>query len=111
MFGELNKGKRTVREGINTKELAFVPLADYIGQTIKVDGYFFTNSKYGKQVVVVGCRSNINMPKRAVQVFEAIDANPEMVAAVLAGKLGITDIKLYHSDNGNDTISFVLADL
>ena len=63
MFNELNNGRRTVKEGIDTKKYVFVPLRDFIGKVIKVDGFFFTNSKYGKQAVVVGNGCNINMPK------------------------------------------------
>lgn len=110
MFNELNAGRRTVKEGIDTKNYIFKPLKDFCGQTIKVDGYFFTNSKYGKQVVVVGNGCNINMPKRAVETFEAIHNNDFMVKAVLDGKLEIIDIKEIHTDKGNDTVSYTLHD-
>lgn len=110
MFNELNKGKRTVREGINTKEQPFRKLEDFVGQTILVDGYFFTTGKFGKQCVVVGNGYNINMPKRAVALFEAIDANEPMLKAVLDGKLELIDIAPFKSDKGNDTTTFTLHD-
>lgn len=110
MFEELNKVKRTVREGINTRELEFRPLADFVGQTVAVDGYFFTTSKFGKQVVVVGNGYNINMPKRAVATFEAVDSNDFMVKGILEGHMKIVDIYPVHTDNGNDTVSYTFKD-
>lgn len=110
MFNELNNGRRTVREGIDTKKYDFVPLRDFIGKVIKVDGFFFTNSKYGKQVVVVGNGFNINMPKRATEVFEAIQNNDDMIKAVLDGHLEIIDIENFATDKGNDTVTYTLHD-
>lgn len=110
MFNELNSGRRTVKEGIDTKNYNFLPLKNFIGQTVKVDGFFFTNSKYGKQVVVVGNGANINMPKRAVETFEAIYNNEDMVKAVLEGHLELIDIKDIKTDKGNDTVGYTLHD-
>ena len=109
MFKSLNKGNSYVREGIDTKAQEFAPLKNFIGQTIRVDGFFFTKGKYGKQVVVVGEGFNINMPGRALEQFETIAADPEMVKAVIAGKLIITDIK-EGSANGQTTVFYNLDD-
>lgn len=110
MFNELNNGRRTVKEGIDTKKYDFVPLRDFIGKVIKVDGFFFTNSKYGKQVVVVGNGCNINMPKRATETFETIQNNDAMIKAVLEGHLEIIDIQNFSTDKGNDTVTYTLHD-
>lgn len=110
MFKGLNKGNSYVREGIDTRSQDFAPLKNFIGQTIRVDGFFFTNGDYGKQVVVVGEGFNINMPSRALEQFEAIAADPEMVAAVMAGKLIINDIKAGNSKKGNPTTFYSLDD-
>lgn len=110
MFNELNNGRRTVKEGIDTKKYDFVPLRDFIGKVIKVDGFFFTNSKYGKQVVVVGNGCNINMPKRATETFETIQNNDDMIKAVLGGHLEIIDIQNFSTDKGNDTVTYTLHD-
>ena len=109
MFKSLNKGNSYVREGIDTKNQEFAPLKNFIGQTIRVDGFFFTNGKYGKQVVVVGEGFNINMPARALEQFEAIAADREMVDAVLAGKLIINDIK-EGTANNRETVFYNLDD-
>ena len=109
MFKSLNKGNSYVREGIDTKSQEFAPLKNFIGQTIRVDGFFFTNGKYGKQVVVVGEGFNINMPARALEQFETIAANPEMVDAVIAGKLIINDIK-EGTANNQKTVFYNLDD-
>lgn len=109
MFKSLNKGNSYVREGIDTKSQEFAPLKNFMGQTIRVDGFFFTNGKYGKQVVVVGEGFNINMPGRALDQFEAIAADREMVEAVLAGKLIINDIK-EGTANNQKTVFYNLDD-
>lgn len=100
--------RRTVREGIDTDNMEFMPLKDYIGGEIVVDGYFFTQGKYGKQVVVVGNGAKINMPGYAVKNFERIDADEAAVAAVLDGKLKIVDIEELSTKNGI-TVAFRLT--
>lgn len=110
MFNELNN-VQTIKEGINTKELEFVPLKEFCGKTVKVDGFFFTVGKYGRQVVVVGNGYNINMPQRAVRTFDAIYNNDFMLSAVLKGKLEIINIETKDTKNGNTTTLYELHDV
>ena len=101
MFEGHNKGSiRTVREGIDTEKLEFVSIKEFIGKKIKVDGFFFTKSKYGEQVVVVGEGALINIPKRYTQDFKAIRDNAEELQAVLDGKLSLEDIREGDTTNG-----------
>lgn len=110
MFKEMNTTyRRTVREGINTDDMTFAPLRDFCGKQLKVDGFFFTDGKFGKQVVVVANGWLVNMPKRAVEVFETIEKDDDMLQAVLNGHLLITDIKPLDSKNGTTT-AYTLAD-
>ena len=109
MFNEMNGNKKTVREGIDTRSMDFAPLKDFCGREFVVDGYFFTNGRYGKQVVVVGAGTLINFPNRATKVFEAIDNDPKKVEAVLNGHLKITDIKIGQTRNGS-TVFYTLTD-
>lgn len=105
MFEGHNKESiRTVKEGINTEGMEFVKLADYIGKTIKVDGFFFTKSKYGEQAVVVADGKLINVPKRYTDDFKEIRDNKEELAAVLEGKLSLGNIKEIDSKNGKTVI-------
>ena len=108
MFKELN-AKRTIREGIDLSELPFCKLAEFEGKEIAVDGYFFTDGDYGRQVVVVGEGKKINMPNKAVRMFEDIDRDPEMIKAILDGHLKITEIAPFKSKRGLTT-SFLLDD-
>ena len=111
MFNELNKQfSNTVKEGIDTDSMDFAPLSDFIGKTIKVDGFFLTKSKYGEQVVVVGNGYKINMPKRATETFKSIRANKFMLKAVLDGNLEIINITPVKAKNGNDTVAYELHD-
>ena len=104
MFEDYNVQKQTIREGLDTNAMEFKPISDFVGQTIKVDGFFFTTKgKYGKQVVVVGNGSLINMPKRAVEVFEKIANNEAQLQAVLGGHLMLTDITPITTKNGPST--------
>lgn len=100
MFEKLNGYKKTVRDGIELGSLPFKPLKDFAGKTVFVDGFFFNNGKYGKQVVVVGNGAKINMPARAVEQFTEILNDDEMLKAVLDGMLCLIDIKQVNTKNG-----------
>ena len=104
MFDSYNMTE-TVKEGINTDEMEFIKLENFIGGTVKVDGFFFTEGEYGKQVVVVGEGYKINMPGRCVKDFESIMKKPHELAAVLNGHLILTDIRHKSAKNG-DTVIF-----
>ena len=111
MFNELNKQfANTVKDGIDTESMEFAPLKNFTGQTVKVDGFFFTKGQYGEQVVVVGNGFKINMPKRAVDTFKAIQQNEFMLKAVLEGHLELINITPIKSKNGSDTIAYELHD-
>lgn len=109
MFESLNKYRKTMQEGIDTSKMEFKPLKDFCGKSISVNGFFFTEGKYGKQVVVVGCGYLINMPSRAVEQFEEIESNEEMLKAVLEGKLVLENIRMVETKNGT-TAAYELAD-
>ena len=109
MFNEMNNYKQTVKEGIKLENLPYKPLKDFVDYTLFVDGFFFTNGKYGRQVVVVANGAKINMPARAVETFETIMNDDEKLQAVLGGKLCIVDIRIVETKNGTTT-SFKLKD-
>lgn len=108
MFEKLNR-RNTVKDGIDTQAMEFKPLKDFCGTKIKVDGFFFTDGRFGTQVVVVGNGYLINMPKRAVEQFEKISADDRMLDAVLAGKLEIRNIKMLETKNGQ-TVAYDFYD-
>ena len=103
MFKELNS-KKTIKEGIDLEKMEFIKLKELAGQTIKVDGFFFTDGRYGRQLVVVGNGYKINMPARAVSQFEDIKTDDEKVKAILEGHLIITDIEETKTKNGKTTL-------
>lgn len=108
-FGCLNKAsKKTVRDGINSDSWEFKPLKDFIGTEILVNGFFFTEGKYGKQVVVIADGVKVNIPKRYTEQFEQIRDNDEARADMLEGHLKLTDIKAIDSQNGK-TVAFNFA--
>jgi len=108
MFKELNS-KRTIKEGIELKDLPFIKLKELEGTTLKVDGFFFTDGGYGRQVVVIANGYKVNMPSRAVGLFEDIKANDEMVKAILEGHLAIGNIRESKTKKGTTTL-FELMD-
>ena len=104
VFDELNTyAKRTIKENIDLGTMEFRPLKDFVGNQILVDGFFFTNGKFGKQVVVVGNGFKINLPSREVEKFERIEQNDEMLNALLEGHLRLTDIVEKNTRNGTST--------
>lgn len=109
MFENLNS-KRTIREGIDLQALNFVKLSDLAGAQVRVDGFFFTDGDYGTQVVVVGNNYKINMPARAVEQFKKIEADADMLKALLEGHCMIRDIAVTTLKNGRKTTIYNLAD-
>lgn len=108
-FTQFNtESRKTVKEGINTKDLQFVPLKDFIGKEIRVDGFFFTKGKYGDQVVVVGEGVNINLPKRFTDTFKGFRDNKEQLDAILAGGLKLVNIRELDAKEGK-TVTFDYA--
>ena len=106
MFENYNKGNTTIQEGVDLLQLEFKKLREFIGKSLEVKGFFFTNGKYGKQVVVVAYEPTsdmlykVNFPNRAVEQFETINNSDEERKAVLEGKLTITNIKEVEGKNG-----------
>lgn len=110
MFKELNKQTRsTVKEGIDLQALSFVKLHEFVGETIIVDGFFFTNGDYGKQIVVVGNGYKINLPNRYVEAFEQIQATDWMLEAMFNGHMALTNIRDIKAKQGYTTV-FDFAD-
>ena len=103
MFEKLNTYARTIKEGIELDKLPFKPLKDFRNMELKVDGFFFTQGKYGKQVVIVANNCKINMPARAVEKFEQIMSDSVLLQAVLDGRLALTDSKEVSTKNGTTT--------
>lgn len=97
----MNNQVTTVREGINTEKMEYKKLREFIGQEIKVDGFYISTSGfYGESVTVIGNGYKINMPKRAVKQFKDIKANPDMLKAVLEGHLKINGITTKSTPKG-----------
>ncbi len=99
-FESLNTSKKTIRDGINLDEMNFISWKEYIGKDLKVDGFFFTNGKYGEQVVIVADGKKVNIPKRFTEAFKKIRDNDEALEQVIAGKLMLTNIREIDSQNG-----------
>lgn len=105
-FEDLNtSSKKTIRDGINLEGMKFVPLKDFIGKDLNVDGFFFTNGKYGEQAVIVANGDKVNIPKRFTEDFKKIRDNDEALAQVIAGKLILANIRELDSKNGK-TVTF-----
>lgn len=110
-FRKYNGGTKVLREGFDTDGWDFVPIKEYEGKEIPVNGFFFTEGDYGKQLVIVGDGELVNMPKRAVETFEAIKDDPEAIEAIMGGHLKLTDIKLFKTEKGKkDTYTYTLTD-
>lgn len=103
-FSSLNStSKKTIREGISTKDLPGVKLSDYVGKEIIVDGFFINKGKKGEWVVVIADGKKISMPSQYTDQFKTIRDNQEALDQVLAGKLKLTNIRPYETKAGNNT--------
>lgn len=108
MFSELNK-KRTM-PNVNTDGMEFHKLSEFVGKVVKVDGFFFTTGKYGKQTVVLSNDILINMPSWATKDFEQIENNDSMLNELFNGKCALTNIAIKSTPKGEATI-FDFTDL
>ena len=106
MFGELNK-KSTVKEGIDTSNMMFKKLREFIGSSVNPVGFFITEGKFGEQVVVVTEECLINMPSYATETFKNLSA--EQIEAIKDGKMMITDIAVKEI-HGKECTVFRYAD-
>ena len=106
MFGELNK-KSTVREGIDTSNMEFKKLREFIGSNVNPVGFFITEGKFGEQAVVVTEECLINMPSYATETFKNLSA--EQIEAIKDGKMIITDIAVKEI-HGRESTVFRYAD-
>lgn len=103
-FSTLNSAsKKTVRDGISTRDLPDAKLSEYEGKEIIVDGFFINTGKKGDWVVVIADGKKISMPSQYTDQFKAIKDNSEALADVLAGKLKLTNIRPYETKAGNKT--------
>ena len=106
MFGELNK-RSTVREGIDTSNMEFKKLREFVGAYVNPVGFFITDGKFGEQAVVVTEECLINMPSYATETFKNLSA--EQIEAIKDGKMLITDIAVKEI-HGKECTVFRYAD-
>ena len=105
---KVNGGNSTVRNGIDTKDLAYVKAGEIAFQEgedeIILAGFFFQEGKYGKSVTLVTDDGRgVNIPSWYVKRFESY--TPEEIEEIKAGKLKITSIDPeYQSKNGVTTL-------
>ena len=117
LFSSLNKGKR-----FDFELAEALPKENYIKLSELTDGevlvvrsiYMNRKSKYGDHYVVLaekdGVVYGVNLPKFNNETIVGILNNDDMVAAINAGKCGITKGETVHGENG-DYIPTVWVDL
>lgn len=105
-FENFNSNKKTMKDNINLDSMGdFVHIREYIGKELKVEGFFFTKSKYGEQVVIIADNKKINIPKRFTEDFKQIRDNAEALDDVLNDKLMLVNIRDLDAENGK-TVTF-----
>ena len=102
-FENLNRSKKTMKESINLDTMTFVNIKDYIGKDLPVDGFFFTTSKFGEQVVICSGDKKVNIPSRYVDTFKQIRDDDDALNSLLEGHLALTNIHALDSKNGKTT--------
>lgn len=107
------QGTAVLPQNTDITSLEFKPLKDFIGEDLIVRGYFFTEGKFGLQVVIYTTTKTypngvkINMPKRYADDFKKFDEEDK--AAVLSGHCMITNIKEIETKQGK-SIGLEFAD-
>ena len=104
-FSKFNSAtKKTVRDGISTKDIPEAKIGEYVGKDIIVDGFFINSGKKGDWVVIISDGKKISsIPSQYTDTFKEIKADPDALTDVLAGKLKITNIRPYTTKYGNKT--------
>lgn len=109
-FANLNK-KSTVKPGIDFSGMEYEPLKNFVGQTLKVDGFIFSDKgKYGRSVAVIANGHLINFPNWSVSAFEKVAANDDMLSDMFDGKMLVKNIAMKDTGKGNPTTVFEFAD-
>lgn len=103
LFEKFNRGSGLLKDGTDLKSMEFKKISEFIGQELDVDGYFFTNGEYGKQVCAIANGFKINLPIRYVEIFEEIDSDDELKDAILNGKMQIVNIQETKTKKGKTT--------
>ena len=104
LFEQLNQNNvRTIKQGVDLTAYPFKPIKDFIGGDIHVEGFFFTEGRFGRQVVAVGNGAKINLPARYVNTFELVQDTPELLQGVLDGKMVLKNVKTVNTRNCSTT--------
>lgn len=111
-FEKFNRKKRTVNENINTEDLDFFPIKEFLNEDIQIFGFFFTEGDYGKQVVLVSKDALINMPARAVEEVEDMAEEDDIVTAIMNGEmtLRVGDVIPAKKKGKHDTVAYEYID-
>lgn len=104
LFEKFNRGSNgIVKDGTDLTKMEFKKLKEFKGETLNVEGYFFTNGDYGKQVCIIANGYKINMPSRCVEIFEQINLDEESRNAIVNGLMLITNIDEKKTKRGTTT--------
>lgn len=101
-FKDKFKHTTTVNELCNTENMEFKKLSDFIGKRVRLWGFFYTESKFGKQVVAVTNNCLVNLPKRAVEDFESL--TDDEIEEVKNGGMILTNIREFNSKSGQTVV-------
>lgn len=85
------------------EKLNFSKLAEHIGESVKIYGFFITTkSKYGDSVAVVTSpETAITLPKRYVDIFRNL--SDEEIEAITSGKVTLANIREKETRQGMTT--------
>ena len=103
LFEKFNRGSGLIRDGVDLKSMEFKKISEFVGDELDVEGYFFTNGDYGKQVCAIANGYKVNLPMRYVEIFEEIDNDEELKNAILNDKLQIVNIQETKTKKGKTT--------
>lgn len=108
--------RETLPKNIDLNELTYTKARDLVGDQFDpmiLQGYFFKNGKYGKEVTLVANRAGellgVNIPNWYVKTFE--DLTDEEVQEILDGKQALASVEPFETQEGNTTYRLNFIDV
>lgn len=118
LAAKLNSGRSTVRDDVDTKDIAYISAADLASSKglkypITIIGFFIKDGDYGEQITLI-CEikddiMGVNIPKRYAKKFSAY--TDEEVEMIKQGALGISEIIPDVKTKKGKTVSIEFCDM
>lgn len=111
-----HKSTAVLPKEVDLTTLEFKKLKEFVGEELVLEGFFFSNGNWGRQVSIYTHTPKypkgvkINMPKRYTDIFEDMASKQPIVEEILNKQAKLTNIEVKKSKNG-ETVIFDFASI